>query len=143
MTRLKKIAYHDLYDRDNAMIYIDNQFIKGDTHSNCLNTYFKQNDLKYLDGSDSIDGRGKVDYELKQNNDINQLPFACLNVTDNNIFVETDTLKNITLDQLINRIKEEFPDSNIYKETDNYNDEDNYVDYHDEDLSVYKRLAKK
>ena len=51
--------------------------------------------------------------------------------------------RHIKFGQPVSSIKEEFPDSNVYKETDNYNDEDNYVDYHDEDLSAYKRLAKK
>lgn len=139
--RLKKLAYHDLYDRDKAMIYINDKFYQGNTHSDCLNEYMQDNDLTYTNNENYVSGRGEINYELKQNKDINQLPFACLNVTDNNIFIETDTLKNITLDQLVGKIKEEFPDSNVYKETDDYGD-DNYTDYHDEDLSKYKRLAK-
>ncbi len=142
MNRLKKIAFHDLYQRDCAMIYLDGQFIKNETHADCLNQYFKDNNLNFVNGEEAISGRADVDYEIDLNKNINKLPFACMSVVNNNIFIEEDTLKGITLNDLANKVKQQFPESTVYKESDECGDYGYNDDYHDEDLTPYKRIAK-
>lgn len=140
-TRLVKKAYFDAGDRECAMIYIDGQIIEGETHNQALTDYTNSLQIKrrYNGGGYS---RDYMDSELKENPKLEDLPFCCLNkVTEDilsheplkNIYIETETLSNATLEQVINAVKSKYPDFTIYK------DDLNKPPYEYDD---YKRLAK-
>lgn len=130
MKRLIKKNYHDTDNREFAMIYIENEFISGDTHAECVQEYFSNNRIRPVAYTDRIEDRSDFEYELNKNDKINNLPFACINAEDDNLFIELDTLRNISLDELVSKIKQYFSSFNIYEETNNYED----------DISNYKQL---
>ena len=140
-TRLKKKAYFDAGDRECAMIYIDGQIIEGETHNQALTDYTNSLQIKrrYNGGGYS---RDYMDSELKENPKLEDLPFCCLNkVTEDilsheplkNIYIETETLSNVTLEQVISAVKSKYPDFIIYKDN---------LDVAPYEYDEYKRLAK-
>lgn len=133
MKRLIKKNYHDTINRDSAMIYINDQFIIGYTHAECVNKYFKENRIRFKANIDHIDDRTDVDYELDKNEKANNLPFACINISGYDAFIEKDTLKNISISELANKLKQQFPEYTVYEDIDDYTD----------NMSDYRKLAKK
>lgn len=133
MKRLIKKSYHDLYDRDCALIYINGEFIDGEIHAECVQKYFDKYPIKFKANIDHIEDRSDFDYELTNNEKLESLPFACMNIDQDDIFIEIDTLRNISVDELTNKLKSEYPGYHIYEDTDDYV----------QDYSAYKKLAKR
>jgi hypothetical protein len=132
LKRLIKKSYHDTGNRDSAMIYINDQFIKGYTHAECVNQYFKENKIKFKANIDHIDDRCDMDYELKRNEKVINSSFGCINISGYDAFIEKDTLENITINELANKLKQQFPEYTIYEDTDNWV----------ENISDYRKIAK-
>lgn len=150
----KIVAFHDYDSRSYAGIYIDGEFYEDDSHSEALEQYLQNNDIKrrYSKDPDVCVDRDQLMKELNSD-DINTLPFGCINIIntinydylienyiyDNSlekndyekelsmskgtdaIFIEQDTLNNISLQELISKIKSKYPKHDIY--IDNFNND--------------------
>ena len=133
MKRLIKKCYHDLDNRDFALIYMGGEFYSGEIHAECVQEYFNNHPIKFKSNIDRIEDRCDFKYEFEKNEELDNLQFACMNVVDDYIFIEIDTIKNITINELAQKIKENFPGSTVYEDTPDYED----------DMSAYRKIANK
>ena len=75
--------------RDSAILYIDGTIIEGKSHTYCMDVYSETHNL----------------------NKANEFAFA--HRLGNKIFIENDTLENVSMDKVISAIKEKFPNYEI------------------------------
>jgi len=96
---IKKISWRTETDksRKEALMYIDGKIYNGYTHYDCEQKYLKQNNINddYMDDN---------------------TPYAFAYIDDkNNIFIANNDLHNVNLNNVINILKQKYPNSNIYE----------------------------
>lgn len=108
-----KKAFHDYGERDCAVVYLDGKFYEGDFHSEIVSDVLEDNN------ADQVYRGG-----IKENN----LPFACLHKvtklpmkgTDvKAIYIDTSTLENTSLEEVVNAVKSQYPGFEVFEENDN------------------------
>lgn len=146
VNRLKKLAI-DFSDRDFAIAYINGEIIESSTHANCINEYLiskstgclnavrrrpEFSQIEILDSKnvdELISECDQEDLEIIRDN-IKQMAFAhSVDGSNENsgnwpedgklIYIEKDTLFNVSFDIVVNAIKERYPDYEIYVEGTN------------------------
>jgi len=130
------IATHDVLTRDYAVLYIDGKLIiSRGTHSEMINEYL--NEKQEIELEDNYYRPNGFNRRLNQNeeeidndtktiqNNVSSLAF--IHLVGEDFYIETKSLFNVDLNTVVNKIKSEFPESNIY----------------DDDDDEYKKLAKK
>lgn len=155
---MRKIADHDVSTRDFAIALINGKEIyTAETHAQAIQNYLADTDskyrlrddwyrptlpwagTKYID-LDNVDTSNMTPVEkvyhdqnvIKKN--IDSLAFAhyCDDSVEKGIFIEENSLYNITLEEAAKKIKELYPDMDIYND-----DEDD-----DESDNGYKKIAR-
>ena len=102
---LKKTAYHDQDCRNFAVIYIGDKFYKGNSHNEAFEKYLNDNNIN-RNYSNEDNYRENVDMELENNEDLDQLPFACMHQIHKDMF-------DIALDKYMN--ENSFINFNTYR----------------------------
>lgn len=144
----QKLASHDTDTRTCALIYIDGKIYEGESHNDALQQYLNDNNIDRVNSEEGYN-RNYMNSELNKNNNLYNLPFACMHKIDeddyqqlfmdyidyeygdydeymeeypgdyipqNAIFIETDTMKNVELDSIVNKLKEQYPNYTIYED---------------------------
>ena len=128
-----KKAFHDYGERDCAVVYLDGKFYEGDFHSEIVSDILED---------DSVDQIFRDElYKLDRNKE-NNLPFACLHKVTKlpmkgtkvkAIYIDTNTLENISLNELIDEVKKQYPDFDVFEEDD---------DIQSFEYDEYKKIAR-
>ena len=111
MKRLIKQAEHDISNRDFAILIVDGEVFTGESHSLALNKFLKNNSEFFRKSNERFENN-----EIPDN--INSLAFAHA-VKENNklgIYLETQTLKNISVNEAVKILKDNFPESIVYND---------------------------
>ena len=122
LARLNKIAVSPT-TREKAILYVDGEIYEGENHTQIIN---KLCDEKREKG------------EFVDPNWVYDVPMAFIHVQKDDgrykegLYVEDDSLMNCTLDEVINVLKNKYPDTPIYSNT-----------AYDEKTDYYTRLANK
>lgn len=142
-----KQSSHDIDDRKFAIAVIDGEVYTADTHGEAIDQYLKEKAGKSLSDTyarppiairelpDATDNEIKnMDSEMQDmyniDRNINKMAFAHF-VDNNEIYIESYSLYNMTLDEAVKAIKTKYPDAEYYND-DVYLAEDD----------TYERLAK-
>jgi hypothetical protein len=132
-------ARHDSHNRDAAWAYIDGEIYIANTHPSCFSKYREEKE------SDAFKvTHRKYVKEYVDKNETN-IPVACgalvyegvYDYTDEKkcIYIDPVTVFNITIEEVVQKLKERFPDYTIY------NDDEFEIDV-DNNKIKYMRLAK-
>jgi hypothetical protein len=125
ISRLKKIAFHDVSDRDYALAYIDGEIVEAETHAECVSIYLEDefnlslNEEQIrpnvqIEVDDAWDDSQAQDLQNIYDN-IKQICFGHVDNKNKIIYLEPDGL-NISANDLTTigpKIKEKYPDFNI------------------------------
>ena len=136
--RLKKTSRHDINSRDSAIVYVNGEVFEGHTHAEAINQYLNSDVAK------------QYRYEVYNNvSDDEQLAFAHKIDSQNAIFLELWTLKNVDPNTVLNKLKETYPDYKIYSDSDDDgllsekdDDLDQYIDITNTDFSAEKQSTE-
>lgn len=132
----KILATHDIYNREDAIAIINKQMYMGKDHSHIISEYLRDYE-KYDNPSINRPDADKI--INNEENDIESIAFAhCVENDDYmgyTIFLETESLNNISKDEAVEILKSYFPDAEIY-------DDDSYPKDGGE-KELYTRLAYK
>lgn len=132
----KVLATHDLYDREEAIVLINGEVYMGNDHSHIISEYLK--DYERYNNS-SINRPNTEKLISNEENDIESLAFAHYVENDDCmgyiIFLETESLDNISKDEAVEALQKYFPGTEIY-------DDDSYPKDGGE-KELYTRLAYK
>lgn len=119
MVRLKKLNGHDVDTREYAILYINGEFIKGNTHSGCIMKYFDNNDIEYTPYG--LYYRKQVEEKIDETESI--VDYAFLHYVDGEmtcveentgIYIDTNSLHGISLGELVSKIQAQYPGLSIY-----------------------------
>ena len=138
----KKIEnYYDIMNRNAAVLYIDGEILEGETHANIITKYLNERGLGGLynkwhrpglfDDPNDLTENGKKDVEKVKEN-INSMAYAHRVDKENGIFIDTSKLYNIDLNTVVNALKNEYKNYDIY-------DDNNY----NPDTLEFKKIANK
>lgn len=132
----KVLATHDVYNREEAIAIINGEVYMGSDHSHIISQYLRDY-AQYNNSSMTRPDAKKI--IKKKENDIESIAFAhyvedddCIGHT---IFLETESLENISRDEAVRILRENFPGTEIY-------DDDSYPGT-DGDKNLYTRIAYK
>jgi hypothetical protein len=109
MSRLKKIAWHDVSDRDCALAYIDGEIVEAETHAECVSIYLEDefnlslNEEQIrpninIEVDDAWDDSQAQDLQNIYDN-IKQICFGHIDKTNKVIYLEPEGL-NVTVNDL-------------------------------------------
>ena len=136
----RKIATHDNYNRECAILYINGEFYEGNSHADCLTAYKEAHNEE--SNQDSISRRKNFDKDTLNENKIAFAHEVLDNYSENDygdketfIFLERDSLSNITMDEAVAAFKSQYPGVRIFDDDSN-SDEEAYP-------NEYKQLASK
>lgn len=128
---LRKIAVHDDYNRECAILYINGEFYEGYKHSDCVIAYQKAHDIKA-----NLSNSSERDFDEDAFFNDNKLAFAhkvhdyySEDDEDNDaeketfIFVEQNSLCNMSLDEAVAAFKKQYPGVKIFDDDSNDDDE--------------------
>lgn len=128
---------HDKDTRWYAILYINGEFFESGSHAGCLKKYMDKNNIEY---DNNMYFRNDTQEIINENDIINECAFLHLvdeetniNDEDPGIYVETDTLQGISMEQLIPKIKQQYSSYEIY--------DDNDIIEQTDFSEKYKRLA--
>jgi hypothetical protein len=140
IAKLKKIANHDDYNRDYAIVYINGEFYEDIIHGCAIKQYLKNHGIKELDNKSIRPGYSnqKEDDYLEDLYNMEEIIFAHKLEDDKSIYIEQNSLKNIDLNQAAAIFKEHYPDYNIYNDDSYKGDED----YDEDGNNNYKKIAR-
>lgn len=136
-----KTAYHDINDRDYAVLYIDGKFFENLTHNEALTDYTNSIEIRRMNNPDSL-SREVFEEEFYNNYKLKNVDYCCLNKVlydpilnedVKRIFIDDNTITNISIDSLVNKIKSQYPGYDIYIDNDN-------IGAHN--IDKYKKVAK-
>lgn len=137
---LRKQATHDNYNRECAILYINGEFYEGNSHADCLTAYKEAHSEK--SNQDSISRRKNFDKDTLNENKIAFAHEVLDNYSENDygdketfIFLERDSLSNLTMDEAVAAFKKQYPGIRIFDDDSN-NDEEAYPE-------EYEQLASK
>lgn len=164
MKRLIK-SKHGIQNRSSAILYIDGEIFEGKNHPDLITDYLNEHDgldkfvEEWMDKNNSgnyskeeikkmIENskefkelpfeiyKAMREYE-RQEGEINNsnLPMAFAHKKGNDIFLETNSLHDVSKDAVVNSLKEKFTGCNIY--------DDDSINEYDDDVDDYKKIAKK
>jgi hypothetical protein len=137
MFRLVKDSSHDTFNRDTALVYINGEIYKANTHAEAINNYLKDKNLDHSKGNNS---NRSYYYNVIYHRDIeNSSACAHLVNSERSIFIELETLVNADLQTVIEAFKKEYPNYDIYDD-DSALDEEGYPNV-DADLEEYKKIG--
>ena len=121
MNRLRKISSHDYISRMKAVVYINGELIEGEQHARIIHDYYVE---KKGEGLENYYYRPNQDV-LDQEDSIAFLHIACderVNDEKNGLtsekamFIETNSLSNVTIDEVVSAVKQQYPDLKIYND---------------------------
>lgn len=146
MIRLIKKSKHDIDNRDYAIMIINDKIYKGETHYNCVQDY---NEFQYSkeNNINAIDINNRRNLNIYYEN----VSYACGHVIEEykSIFIEVNTLKNISIDEVIYLLQKQYPNYEFYDD-DSFNS-DAYCkfykleddDFDESDIKFYTKIANK
>lgn len=139
----RKIATHDNYNRECAILYINGEFYEGNSHADCLTAYKEAHNEK--SNQDNISRRKNFNDDTLNNNKIAFAHEVFDNYSEDDfdnyvekekfIFLERDSLSNITMDEAVAAFKKQYPGIRIFDDDSN-DDEEAYP-------AQYEQLASK
>jgi hypothetical protein len=138
LKKMKKTKFHDAPNRTSALVYIDGYVYTEENHAQCINQHKKMFDNKRrLRPSKTELKRFKDDVMIFAHvvDDKSYAPGDDYTNKTNCIYIMSHYLKNCTLQEAAEILKEKFPDYEIYDDHQSTIDEENLV-------RVYERLAK-
>lgn len=140
---LRKQATHDNYNRECAILYINGEFYEGASHADCLTAYKEAHNEK--SNQDNISRRKNFNDDTLNNNKIAFAHEVFDNYSEDDfdnyvekekfIFLERDSLSNITMDEAVAAFKKQYPGIRIFDDDSN-DDEEAYP-------AQYEQLASK
>lgn len=124
MKRLvKKSEQLDIYNRDEAIAYINGQVFSAETHAECIGMY-----LDDIDSDKDLDNyRNRPDESQLEKVDVNIVAFAHLLekekaidysgliVLQTGIYIDLSTLMGVTMDEVKSVIKQSYPQYDIFE----------------------------
>ena len=158
MKRLIK-ARHDYLNRNSAILVINGKVYEGDNHPDLVTKYYDEygdydSKVKYI--KEKLNNKYDQDDAIKELNESGKIPMIlCDSDTEwerdfnasipvafahkdnnNNIFLETNAIYNISKSEATALLKKEYPDSFIY-------DDDSVPNESEDNPDNYKKIAKK
>lgn len=122
MNRLRKIATHDYVNSDFDIVIINGKVYEGESCAQILADAVGIDDIS--DQQDNNKGSYDVDLLIEEHSQIKSI--ACAHAQEYTpqselyIFLETETLKNISVDEAVNVLKNRYRDAKICKDESNY-----------------------
>ena len=121
--KIHRLAYHDNYNRDKAILYINGEVYTSYSHAQALKQYLQKHKKKqYIYNSE---GRNVYDMNINTKDET-----GLGHVIDDEkvIFIEPDTLQNVDFNTVVKAFKSKYPNYNIYKDDEN-KESDNIEDF--------------
>lgn len=122
MNRLRKIATHDYINSDFDIVIINGKVYEGESRAQILADAVGIDDIS--DQQDGNKGSYDVDLLMKEHSQIKSI--ACAHAQEYTpqselyIFLETETLKNISIDEAVGILKNRYRDAKICNDESNY-----------------------
>lgn len=145
----RKIATHDNYNRECAILYINGEFYEGNSHADCLTAYKEAHNEK--SNQDNISRRKNFNDDTLNNNKIAFAHEVFDNYSEDDfdnyvdketfIFLERDSLSNITMDEAVAAFKKQYPGIRIFDDDSN-DDEEAYPEQYEQLASKRKDFRK-
>ena len=146
---LRKKADHDAYNRECAILYINGEFYEGRSHADCLTAYKEANgeksDQKNLIRSKNFDedtlNENKIAFAHKVLDNYSEDDYENYVDKENFIFIERNSLSNITMDEAVTAFKAQYPNIKIFDDDSN-DDEEAYPEQYEQLASERKDFRK-
>ena len=128
---LRKKSSHDIYNRLEAILYINGEFISADTHANALNIYKEEHKIK-IDNNEVK--REKITKDFGKDDivafahKVRDKKYELSNQENDYIFLETNSLQNISKEEAAQLFKQKF-NLEVYDDDSNKDDEAYPSDY--------------
>ncbi|MNM99746.1 hypothetical protein D3C81_1123140 [compost metagenome] len=116
LLRISENERHDIGSRDKAILIINGEVLEGTTHAQILNQYLKNKGLQEFEDSrrrPDVDNQTLVD-------DSYQIGFAHKLNYMKEIWLEINSLKNLSTEEACNLLKQQYPDFPIYNDDADY-----------------------
>lgn len=132
---LKKHSGHDISSRDKAILIINNEVLEGTTHAKLINQYLRDRGLQDFESE-----RQRPDMQNQELiDDSYQIGFAHkLNYMEE-IWLEVNSLQNLTVEEACLLLKNTYPDFPIYNDDADYN----YMTYDTDGTTLLMAKLKK
>lgn len=124
MKRLvRKAETLDIYNRDAAIAYINGRVFLAETHAECVGMYLDEvnsdkdlNNYRYRPSEEQLEevdvNRTAFAHLLERSKPIDANDFITLSA---GVYVELQTLMNVTIDEVKNAIKQAYPQYDIFE----------------------------
>lgn len=117
---LRKENSHDFSSRDKAILIINGEVLEGSTHASLVNQYLADKNTQGF----SSDFK-RPDTENDDSTSEYKLGFAHKLEYMKEVWLETNSLQNLSIDEACSLLKNKYPDFPIYNDDVEYN----YMDY--------------
>lgn len=149
MKRLIKKSKHNVFNRDEALLYIDGQVLTGHNHLELISDYFcksKDSAIKFIDehsenneqkneyldfynkykmlSPDLLNKYGEWSRERMDNT-----PVAFGHIENDDIYLDTNAIFNTDLSTVVDKLNNEYPNSNIFNDNNDQKLASNYIKY--------------
>ena len=121
----RKISSHDSYNRVEAILYINGEFITANTHAEALNIYNDEHEInEHVDSSKRREVSEKVNAQdvIAFAHKVRDRKYELSNKENDFIFLETKSLQNISKEEAAQLFKQQF-NLEVYDDDSNKNDE--------------------
>ena len=121
----RKTSSHDSYNRVEAILYINGEFITANTHAEALNIYNDEHEInEHVDSSKRREVSEKVNAQdvIAFAHKVRDRKYELSNKENDFIFLETKSLQNISKEEAAQLFKQQF-NLEVYDDDSNKNDE--------------------